>query len=276
MEKDNRIIELIDRNFNENKEKIKSLLLPSIGFTLNSMITNKLNCSKIGGYPVLFDKEWPFFNNEPLTFLGQIFLNQISEVNDIFPKNGILLFFILTDDVGYRYPNKGEFKVIYIENFDKEIFFEKDISKPVIDEYSMNFYEYYTFPSYQESTIKKKHITDEDLEIIYAIEEELFFLKDNDYETHQILGHPYAIQGTVRFWWALEYLGIELKGELSEVEKQKIKEEEDNFILLLQLNFDDPKIGIDHFGDSVAYFGIHKDDLKNKNFENAVLVMQCT
>lgn len=55
-----------------------------------------------------------------------------------------------------------------------------------------------------------------------------------------------------------------------------IKIEEDNFILLLQLNFGDSRIGIDYFGESVAYFGIHKIDLEKLNFDNAILVMQNT
>lgn len=102
-------------------------------------------------------------------------------------------------------------------------------------------------------------------------------LINENYDTeHQVLGHPRALQGTVRFWWAAKYLGFEEKNVFSEYEIQLINNEEENFLLLLQLNFGDMNIEVDSFGDSVAYFGIHRKDLQNKNFDNVVLVMQNT
>ncbi len=76
--------------------------------------------------------------------------------------------------------------------------------------------------------------------------------------------------------WALNYLGFPLKSDYSEFELNKIKQEEENLILLLQLNLSDPKIEFEVFGDSVLYFGIHKTDFENENFENIILEVQNT
>jgi uncharacterized protein YwqG len=280
MKKDE-IIEFIKMKINQS-ESLKSLLSPCLSFNLSqNLLKNKENYSKIGGSPDLFNKEWPIINNHFLTFLGQISLNQINELNNILPKNGMLYFFILTTDIGYRYPDKkGEFRVVYIEDPKQQAFYNNEFKKNLdtqINEFAINFYENYTFPSYQESIIERNNITTSELEIIDDIENEIRYSLENDYDIeHQLLGHPKAVQGTVRFWWAMNYLEIEQKEQFSKEEISKIHEEEENFILLLQLNFSDPKINFDYFGDSIVYFGIHKNDLQNKNFENVVLTIQNT
>lgn len=270
----NKIIKLMNNLEGGNKDTIKSLSLPSIGFKIES-ISNKFNISKIGGYPSISEDRWPLNNGKPLLFLGEISLEEISTMNNLLPKKGVLCFFLLVDDIGNRYPDSnGEFKVLYVEN-QIERFFSKEYN--IIKEYNISFFEYYTFPSYQESIIEENNINDEDLYIIEDLESEIqFLINENHGIEHQLLGHPKAVQGTVRFWWSMKYLGFEDLSRLSKDDIKRIKEEESQFILLLQFNFEDPKIEVDHFGESIAYYGIHKQDLENKNFENAVMVIQNT
>lgn len=275
--KKNEILKLIN-DISGNNENINKLLQPNICFKLSSRQTDgKRNYSKIGGAPFFYDIIWPELNNKPLNFLAQISLDQISEINNILPKKGVLYFFVFTDDIGYRFPDrKGEFKVKYIESPNVDFFSEKENTMS-LNELFMDFCESYSFPSYQESIIEKNNVTDNELEIIDDIENEILYSLENDYDIqHQIVGHPKAIQGTVRFWWALKYLRIEEKNFYTDEEIKLIKEEEDSFVLLLQLNFGDPKIEFDYFGDSIAYFGIHRKDLQNNNFENVILVIQNT
>lgn len=271
----NAIIDLIDKEYTQKKDRIKSLLRPSIGFNLKSGKTGII-CSKIGGYPSILEKNWPSFKEKPLTFLGQICLGQIADMNNIFPKSGILAFFIDTDDIGSRYPvKKNEFKVIYIQHSTEPL--EKEIAKTnTVSEWEICFFEYYNTPLFQENIIKKWHITEEELEILDDLENKIRYRIYQNFETeHQLLGYPRPLQDAPSFWWASKYLGID-KNSFSDEEIKLITKEEDNFILLLQINFGDPKIEMNRFGDSVAYFGIHKDDLKENNFENAILVMQNT
>lgn len=273
----NKVIDLINESEIKDKEKIKSFLLPSVGIKIKSSYSSKAKTSKIGGYPLISSENWPLYNGVPLLFLGQINLDYINKINNFLNLKGTLFFFIYTGDVGYRYPTKkDEFKVLYFEdNF--ELIQKYALS--TIKEYSMSFFEFYTFPYYQENIIIKNQIKEDDLELIDEIENKIKYLLNENLDIdieHQLFGHPKAIQGSVRFWWSKQYLGFEENEELSDEDLKLINQEEDNFILLLQLNFGDAKIEIDNFGDSVLYFGIHKQDLKNRNFDNVKLVIQNT
>jgi uncharacterized protein YwqG len=137
-----------------NKEVIKSLILPSIGFKIESKEID-FSLSSIGGQSFIDDFQIPFLGEKPLILIAKITLNQISEMNNVLPKEGILYFFICTDNLGYRFPDKkDEFKVVYLENFS-----EGNNNPPkknnTIERYPISFFEYCTFPSYQEAIIKK-------------------------------------------------------------------------------------------------------------------------
>lgn len=276
MNKDD-ITGLINNQTNRNIEKLKSLLWPCLTFRLIiPTSSSKTNSSRIGGYPPTLEEKWLKLNDCSLLFIGQISLNQIRNIDNVLPPMGNLYFFITIDDIGYRYPDReGEFKVVYSEeNLAKA---DCDENFQTIKEYSISFLEKYTFPSYQEHLIVQNDLIPEDINFIEEVEYEVSTLINENYLFgHQIFGHPKAMQGTVRFWWAMKYLGYEDVTKLSDIERLKINNEEENFLLLLQIDFSDPKIEINNFGDAFAYFGIHKNDLQNRNFEKVVLVMQDT
>jgi uncharacterized protein YwqG len=269
-----KITRAIDTSTVKNKAAMKALLLPSIGFKLISTQAI-VEFSKIGGYPSITRENWPSFSGKPLLFVGQISLDEISSMNSLLPRNGFLYFFLLTDNIGFRYPDRrGEFKVVYDKFTRQKLSTEVNNS---IREYSISFFEYYTFPSYQEDIIQQNQISDNDVFQVKEFEHEMLnSVGVNSDIAHQLLGHPDAIQGTVRFWWAAKYLGFGERTSFSVEETKLIKNEESKFVLLLQLNFGDPKIEVSYFGDSVAYFGIHEKDLQNGDFDNTVLVMQNT
>lgn len=271
-----KIIELINKKAFTNKEVIQSLILPSIGFKIE-LKEIESSLSSIGGCPPIDGFQIPSLGEKPLTLIAKIVLNEISEINNLLPREGILYFYICSDDLGYRFPDKNdEFKVIYLENSseanDNLLKIDNSIKK-----YPISFFEYFTFPSYHESIIKKNNINDDEINIISDIEEELMFSINEEFVIpHQILGHPTALQGTVKFWWAAKYLEINTNNEISNEEMKRINEIEEDFILLLQLNFNDSKIEIDNFGDSIVYFGIHKADLSQRDFSKVILEMQNT
>ena len=90
------------------------------------------------------------------------------------------------------------------------------------------------------------------------------------------MGEAAAQQGDVNWEWAfhdLDYKSFDLSIE----EKRRMNEREREFVLLLQVDFmDDHTDFSDYGGSGTAYFGISKEDLKNKKFENAILVCQTT
>ncbi len=268
------VTDLINKNYTYNKERLTSILLPTVGFKLSK---NKpdFTSSRIGGYPPILEENFPTLNKNPLTFLGQICLPEIKDYNDILPKVGYIFFYIYSGNLGYRYPDKkGEFKVIFKESMRDFNQTEIEIDKILtIKECEISFFEYYTFPSSQGNL----YITDEEFEIIDDIESETIFKFNQSFETeHQLLGHPRAMQGTVKFWWAVKYLEIDQKDFYTDDEVKIINDEGDKFVLLLQLNFGDSCMEFDYFGDAIAYFGIHKSDLEKRKFENTILVMQNT
>jgi uncharacterized protein YwqG len=79
------IIDLINKKKFQNKEKLMSLLRPTIGIKLNKGKSNIIS-SKIGGSPSIFEDTWPLFQGEALSFLGQISLNEISKINNLLEK----------------------------------------------------------------------------------------------------------------------------------------------------------------------------------------------
>ncbi|MET0571083.1 MAG: YwqG family protein [Pedobacter agri] len=268
------IIKLIENTKAVKGQKIISLLLPGLKFSLDEPAAIKQSRSQIGGAPRIFDQHYPSLNNVPLVFLAQISLDDIHYLNGLLPKSGLLCFFILLNDMDNRFPDrKNEFKVVFVN---RTIQGNVNGKSEEIPAFPISFVEQYTFPSYQENLIVKNNISDEDLFLMESLEMELQAASALTDIGHQILGHPNAVQGTVGFWWAAKYLGIDHIDAISQEEMDRINREEDQFVLLLQLDFSDPKIGIEHFGDSVAYFGIHEEDLAKENFDNVILVMQNT
>jgi len=268
------IIKLIENTKAVNGQKIISLLLLSLKFSLDEPAVIKQSRSQIGGAPTIFDQHYPSLHDVPLSFLAQISLDDIHYLNDLLPKSGLLCFFILVNDIGNRYPDrKDEFKVVFVNNTTRG---NANGNSEDIPAFPISFVEQFTFPSYQEDVIVKNNMTDEDLFLMESLEMEVQSASALTDIGHQILGHPNAVQGTVRFWWAAKYLGIDQIDAITQEQMDSINQEEDQFVLLLQLDFSDPKIGIEHFGDSVAYFGIHEKDLAKESFDNVILVMQNT
>lgn len=59
--------------------------------------------------------------------------------------------------------------------------------------------------------------------------------------------------------------------------EEKMIEESQNFMVLLQISLEDENTNFSEFGgDGIVYFGIHIDDLKNKDFDRVVAVFQNT
>ena len=100
-------------------------------------------------------------------------------------------------------------------------------------------------------------------------------------DTTKLLGHPELIQG--EYWEECEgaagkniyYGSAPIKYGSDEV-KKSIKENAKDWILLMQVSeLEIGDYGL-YFGDSgKIYFNIRKEDLKNKNFDNVWLILQC-
>ena len=254
--------------------------------------------SKIGGKPDLPKNfQWFYYKgedykkrveNRPLSFLMQINCEEVHKYDkeSLLPEKGMLYFFyeLFTMTWGFSPQDRGSAKVFYydgeIENLVPTDFpedMEKDCIIPEskinfesMNDYPIDFLDYYDPDDSDEEMDRKEKEFEKDLE-------ELGYKAD----TIKLLGHPELIQG--EYWEECEgvagkniyYGSAPIKYGSDEV-KKSIKENAKDWILLMQVSeLEIGDYGL-YFGDSgKIYFNIRKEDLKNKNFDNVWLILQC-
>ena len=254
--------------------------------------------SKIGGKPDLpKDFQWFYYNgedykkiveNRPLSFLMQINCEEIHKYDkeSLLPEKGMLYFFyeLFTMTWGFSPQDRGSAKVFYYDGEIEDLVsadFPEDMEKDCIipeskidfesmNDYPIDFLDYYDPNDSDEEMERKEKEFEKDLE-------ELAYKVD----TTKLLGYPELIQG--EYWEECEgvagkniyYGSAPIKYGSDEV-KKSIKENAKDWILLMQVSeLEIGDYGL-YFGDSgKIYFNIRKKDLKNKNFDNVWLILQC-
>ena len=226
--------------------------------------------SKYGGDPdVPINFKWPFWRGEPLNFLLQINLADLKhfEDNQIPFKEGLLHVFFnasqeTNDKNGWKITYTNEKKLVKMKNplnkTNRSVVLTlfKDISLPT--PWAKHVRE--ILPSGKQSNYE-------------SLYKELFDL--NFHKTsHWMFGFPFELAGP----------GMELKVELasknidlmnfSEDEKKKILQlKEDNWVLLFLLG-SDSRQGWSWQQGGILYIWINKNDLKEGNFENVMVLKE--
>lgn len=256
----------------EKGKEIETFLIPAINIEVEEDQSEiNLGDSKFGGKPDLPKNiEWPKSENEPMTFLAQLNLKQVSEfdIDKTLPNFGMLYFFIA---------NPSEFnlehKVVYsAENDLSETPFPTELNEDCrFKDLKMTFETIYTFPSVE--TLEIETLSENDANSYYEIEEDFF-----TYENNQILGHTYPMQSDVKIEWACEYLGIEFSSETLDSNQEEIDNMRNEFINLFQFSTENsiPEFSENFYICSMGYFGIKEKDLKEGNFDKTVLIFQNT
>ncbi|RDY24295.1 DUF1963 domain-containing protein [Romboutsia maritimum] len=271
-------------------EKLEKILEKTERSTLKDVVHIKVSSeipalfdSKFGGIPYLPpDKELPIDKDgNKLKLLAQINFEQVPHL-DIFPKEGILQFFIGTDDLyGLDFDNQTNqdgFKVIYHEFVDLSIN-EEDI-KMRIEEYEVEDFPFEEEYKVEFNLSKEKISTDDyrfdeegfikefnkefpsikvsELFELYDLYEDIYIeLFENKYPNkHKIGGYPFFTQGDPRGY------------------KEDLKRFD---TLLLQIDSEYQNTDVDiMWGDSgVCNFFINSQDLKNKDFSKVVYNWDC-
>ena len=263
----------------------KNEIIISTEFNNDSKIINK---SKIGGKPYLpKDFIWPYYQELPLSFLAQINLKEVNSLDKdrLLPSKGMLYFFyeLETEEWGYKPQSKGCAKVFYYEdisNFSLIDFPENMEDDYKIPEFKVNFKSNISLPSYEDFYLfLKEHDTFKEQDISFSdfipLYDELF-IPDNNYT--KLLGYPEVIQNPMEEECEAVTRGFDMGGVESYPKQyqKEIKSASKDWILLFQMDTvetDDYEL---MFGDSGhIYFWIKKEDLKNKNFEDIWLILQC-
>ena len=248
--------------------------------------------SKFGGVPYLpKDKEVPKNKeNEQLTLLAQINIDELPE-NNIYPmKEGILQFWILNDDIlGLDYDTHlGDgYKIIYYKEIDKSVTEEEILEKykpykdedsyfPVEGEFSLSFK--LTDGYFSDSNDDFREIVDREMKKFY----------DENKDKYSEILKIYDKENQLNYWeiWDIleedKEIGEKLFGAghkiggFPDFTQSDIREVGDYEILLLQIDSDRTEKNEIMWGDcGIANFFIREKDLKELNFDRAIYNWDC-
>lgn len=248
--------------------------------------------SKFGGVPYLpKDKEVPKNKeNEQLTLLAQINIDELPE-NNIYPmKEGILQFWILNDDIlGLDYDTHlgNGFKVVYYKEIDKSVTEEEILEKykpykdedsyfPIEGEFSLNFK--LTDGYFSDSNDDFREIVDREMKKFY----------DENKDKYSEILKIYDKENQLNYWEIWDILEEDKKigkklfgaghkiGGFPDFTQSDIREVGDYEILLLQIDSDRTEKNEIMWGDcGIANFFIREKDLKEFNFNKAIYNWDC-
>lgn len=289
---------LSEENVRFNNE-IKKIVLdileknkkPMIEISLSDEKPNLFQ-SKFGGVPYLpKDKEVPKNKeNEQLTLLAQINIDELPE-NNIYPmEEGILQFWILNDDVlGLDYDTHlGDgFKVVYYKEIDKSV-----TEKEVLEKYKPYKDEDSYFPIEGEFSLSFKltdgYFSDSNDDFREIVDREMKKFYDENKEKYSNILKIYDKENQLNYWeiWDIleedKEIGEKLFGAghkiggFPDFTQSDIREVGDYEILLLQIDSDRTEKNEIMWGDcGIANFFIREKDLKELNFDRAIYNWDC-
>lgn len=249
--------------------------------------------SKFGGKPHLPEGfVWPYYEgedsidgtvkNRPLSFLAQINLEEIGEYDkeNELPYSGMLYFFyeLCTMRWGFDPKDRGCARVFWVENPVglRSTALPKDLEADfILPEFALSFESKVELPNYEELAERETDVDWDD----YNEEKVLCGYEDSeDEELSKLLGYANLIQGDMTFECAEIDHGIYCGDvpKLSDEQREQLLADSNEWVLLFQMS---TVTGEDYelmFGDCGSiYFYIKKKDLRERNFDNVWLILQC-
>ncbi len=233
-----------------------------------------LGQSKIGGIPdipALF--EWPKTEEgKSLSFIAQINLSEVSMYNStaLLPKTGLLYFFYCADQEawGFDPKDKDRFKVSYSEDITK--LERANIPSDIEDQFTPNaltFNEVLSVPGAVDESVSA-YLENKDIDAYCNIEMP---------SENQMFGYPQVIQNAMELECQLVTNGLYCGNAsgYNDPRAKLLEEGAKDWILLLQIGSEDDKTGM-MWGDvGNLYYWIRKQDLENKAFDKAWMIVQC-
>ena len=280
-------------------EDIKKVVLDILEKNKKSMIKISLSDdkpnlfqSKFGGVPYLpKNAEVPKNKeNEQLTLLAQINIEELPK-NNIYPmEKGILQFWILNDDVlGLNYDTHlgNGFKVVYYKEIDKSVTEEEVLEKykPYKDEDSY-------FPVEGEFSLSFKltdgYFSDSSVDFSEIVDREMKKFHIENKEKYKEILKVYDNKEYLSYWdiWDILEEDKEIGKKLFEAghkiggfpnfTQSDVREIGDYEILLLQIDSEGTEKNEIMWGDcGIANFFIREKDLKELNFEKVIYNWDC-
>ncbi|MEO8534541.1 MAG: YwqG family protein [Flavobacterium sp.] len=238
--------------------------------------------SKIGGFPDLPKEiEWFRFKDKPMSFLAQINLTEIKpfDLDDKLPNEGILYFFYDAEQEtwGFDPKDRGCSKVYFYEGNLENL--ERKKRPEELEDYQyyysckLNYQSTVNLPNYFSSLMDGIELTDEESEKYFQIIEEV----NQEEVINKILGHSDNVQGGMELECELVTNGLYCGDEsgYNDPKTTELAKNVDLWNLLFQIDSNEEDAGM-MWGDcGRLYFWIKEEDLREKRFENAWLILQC-
>lgn len=261
--------------------QIDSLILPSIRLNANPSDERAIvpGESKLAGMPDMPPGvPWPELKGTPMEFVAQI---QLADVHSLraaapLPGTGLLSFFYDSSQqtFGDNPNDRLGFKIFYFEQPSsalKRIDLPDDLpAEGRARVCSVDFSEETTLPLQPNLEITTLAWSDDDQEKYDAALQEL--TSAQKHPIHRLLGHPDTIQDDMRIECQLAANGVADPGADPKKVAQLTPGSND-WILLLQIDTDE-SIGMRWANAGMLYFWIRRQDLAQRRFQNAWVVLQ--
>ncbi|MCL4269351.1 MAG: DUF1963 domain-containing protein [Anaerolineales bacterium] len=267
-------------------EKIASLAKMSIRFSTSQSTEEEIpvGASKVGGYPDLPSNHiYPTWKNEPLSFLAQINLADISNFDAAskLPSSGVVSFFYSASQEtwGFDPKDKGSWQVYYF--LDPKDLLRVGTPKELSDEglYSpclLSFFEELTIPPWESILIEELGLNREEMSSYINLAESI--TSDVGGLVNRILGYPEQIQGDMQIECQMVSNGI-YYGDAKAHKHPRYKElipGSTDWELLLQLDSEEDNAKM-MWGDvGRVYFWIHQEALEKRDFGKVWFQLQCS
>lgn len=265
------------------EKKIIDQLLPAVRFEPKGLDDDKtlpVGVSKIGGMPDLpVGMQWPSWKDAPLSFLVQLNLAELAKFPfaDELPKYGLLSFFYAAEEQpwGFDPEHKGGWRVLCIdeqavnlvrkeppENIDEETSYEAS---------AISFSSCWTLPPWGSKICEEMGFSAAKMDSYVDMLEKI-----QEGPCHQLFGYPAQIQGDMQLECQLVSNGLYCGdgSGYNDPRRFELQKGVEDWVLLLQLGSDE--IAEMMWGDcGRLYFWIRRQDLIERRFDKAWMILQC-
>lgn len=298
--RDSLIAQLRDAKLGRIAAQVADLAIPSFCLQTTKMADDDIavGASKLGGLPDLpADSPWPSMNETPLSFVAQINLEQLGGPSSA-PAEGLLLFFYNDKQTawGFDPKDRAHWQIIFVDGSQRlertqppahiaqsrlveamKKAFQRESDEPsVYAPLALSFVPFLSIPHGGSEALEDILIAEDESEE----EEEAFHKFRGSHPikgpAHQLLGWPSPIQGEMELECQLASNGIYVGNPAGyrDPRAAALRANASDWILLLQIDSDDDAKMM--WGDGgMIYFWIRRQDLEQRAFDRAWLVLQC-
>lgn len=243
-----------------------------------------LGRSKIGGRPDVPEQfEWPTWRGAPLSFLGQIDLSETGALPccGALPSTGRLLFFYDAQQHtwGFDPDDRGSFAVIHFDTPAGGLL-HHDWPDRLPDEArfgacAVSFSEVLTLPPWESIFVEQLGMSDDEIDRYVDVLDQLERGESHGM-LHQLLGHASPIQRDMQLECQLVANGIDVGGPEGYEDPRRAELEPGALSWRLLFQLDSEESAGMMWGDlGRLYFWIRDEDLANRRFDQAWMILQC-